>query len=241
MPKSINGPVAYHETTPDKIYVRIVPFDPEQGLDEASFDINHIWGKPEARKEGTTPEIAERNAQIDLRNARLEATNAELKAKTEALLAEKRAGNPSWTEVEVARVIMGERAAAGEWWVSLESYAQIHEHWANTSSEDPDYTLTDAFRDKLALDTKWSPKGYDATIFLKTEFPVPCVAGEGNVYHRHLEKTGEEKHGPTGIEQIFVPRSTAEFLSQRGYCQTCHDLKNLTLDQLKQNPSSKFN
>ena len=143
--------------------------------------------------------------------------------------------------MEAARVILAERAAAGEWWISLESYGQIHEHWANTSREDPDYTLTDAFRDKLALDTKWSPKGYDATIFLKTEFPVPCVAGEGDVYHRHLEKTGEAKHGPTGIEQIFIPRSTAEFLSRSGYCQTSHDLKKLTLDQLKQTPNSEFN
>jgi hypothetical protein len=234
MEKSIDGPLAYHETTPGEFYVRIVPVDPEQGLDEASFDINHIWGKPEATMEGTSPEIAERNAQIDARNARLEAANAELKAKTEALFAERVVENPSWTEVEAARVILGERASAGEWWVSLESYGQIHEHWATTSREDSDYTLTDAFRDKMGLDTKWSPLGYDQTMLVKTDFPVPCAAGMGNIYHRHLEITGEEKHGPTGIEQIFIPRSTAESLFHRGCYTTFQDPKQLTLDQLKQ-------
>ena len=234
MEKSIDGPLAYHETTPGEFYVRIVPVNPEQGLDEASFDINHIWGAPEARMEGTSPEIAEGNAQIDARNVRLEAANAELKAKTEALFAERVVENPSWTEVEAARVVLGERASAGEWWVSLESYGQIHEHWATTSREDSDYTLTDAFRDKMGLDTKWSPLGYDQTMLVKTDFPVPCASGMGNIYHRHLEITGEEKHGPTGIEQIFIPRSTAESLFHRGCYTTFQDPKQLTLDQLKQ-------
>ena len=71
-------------------------------------------------------------------------------------------------------------------------------------------------------------------MLVKTDFPVPCAAGMGNIYHRHLEITGEEKHGPTGIEQIFIPRSTAESLFHRGCYTTFQDPKQLTLDQLKQ-------
>ena len=234
MTKSIHGTPSYHETEPGAYYVRICPFHPEQGLDEATFDINHIGGRPEARKEGRTPEVSDENAAIDARNERLKATNAELKGKTEALLAARRAENPSWTAVEAARVILAERAATGEWWVSLESYRQIHEYWAATSREDPDYTLNDAFRDKMALDTKWSPIGYDQTMLVKTDFPVPCVLGMGNTYHRHMEIYGQERHGPTGIEQIFVPRSTAEHLFHSGCYTSFHDPKQLTLEQLSQ-------
>ena len=142
-------------------------------------------------------------------------------------MAERRADNPTWTELEAARVVKGHQAATGEWWISMESYSRVHEHWAETNKSNPEYTLNDAFRDKLALKTDWSHIGYDQTMVVKADFPVPCLRGMGNSYPRN----GDNE--PTGIEQIFIPKSTAEYLFDRGCYKTFRDPKEFTLDELK--------
>ena len=209
LPKSIFGEVFCDVLNPDKNYVRIYPLNPEQDLDQANFNPNAIAGK----------------------ETHSENLNKELKDKTEEFMEERLANDSQWSPLEAARAVKAERALAGEWWISLESYNSIHEHWAKTSANNPSYTLNDAFRDKQGLDAKWSKIGYDMTTLLRADGPIPCLRGMGNTYPR----TG--LHASTEIEQFFIPRFTAELLRKRGCYKPFTDLKKSTLDQVKKTPN----